>query len=164
MPAHLIEQLAATPKKLAHLVAEASEEQLNDAISGGWPARIVLAHFRDDEFLCMRLSLERMLAEVDPLLHFVDGADWEPGRNRARDRKDVLLGDFALQRQASLSILNGLRTEEWARTGRTGVGRVLTIEELVQRWVRHDAEHVGQLETAIGETYEAIFERRRRRE
>ena len=155
----LIQQLAATPSALAHLVAEADDATLDAAAPGEWSARTVLAHFRDDEVLCMRVALSRMLAEESPALHFMDGADWEPGRNRSRDRKEWLLADFALQRQASLGILRMLRPEDLARPGSSGE-REFTLEQFVAAWVRHDREHIGQLEAAVGETLGEVRARR----
>ena len=163
MDQELIAQLAATPATLAHLVAEADDERLDAASAGDWSARTILAHFRDDEYLCMRAALTRMLAEERPLLHFMDGADWEPERNPTRDKRELLLADFALQRQASLGILRMLRPEDWQRTG-TRDGTELTIERLVATWVRHDREHIAQLEAAVGETLEQVRERRARME
>lgn len=157
----LIEQLAATPRALAHLVAEATDKHLDAALDGGWSARTILAHFRDDEFLCMRAAVTRMLAEEVPTLHFIDGADWEPGRNRTRDRKELLLADFALQRQASLGILRMLRVDELERRGIRET-REFTVAQLVSAWVRHDREHVAQLERAVGETLEDVRARRAR--
>ena len=160
-----LDRLAATPKMLAHLVVEATDERLDaDAAAGEWPARTILAHFRDDEYLCMRVALERMLAEDVPNLRFIDGADWAPGRNRTRERTAVLLSDFALQRQASLNILASQRPADWERRGRTEGGREFSIAEFVQAWAAHDAEHLRQLETVLGETYEAVYERRMARE
>ena len=111
----LIDRLAATPKTLAHLVVEADARLLDAAPVGGWSARTILAHMRDDEYLCMRCALERMLAEEGPQLRFIDGSDWEPGRNRTRDRKEQILGDFALQRQATIGILRAMRPGDWRR-------------------------------------------------
>ena len=157
----LIDALAGTPKALAQLVADASDELLDESVEGGWSARTILAHFRDDEFLCTRVALERMLAEREPELLFIDGADWEPGRNRTRDRKPWLLGDFALQRQASISILRLMRPEDWQRSGRSG-GREFSIERFVRRWVEHDREHVAELERLMGETADEAQTRRAR--
>ena len=158
-----IARLAATPAALAHLVAEADDAALDAAPPGQWSARTLLAHFRDDEYLCMRVALERMLAEEKPTLRFIDGGEWEPGRRRTRDRKEWLLGDFALQRQASMAILRGLGPGDWERTGERE-GRVLTIATLVDVWMRHDAEHIASLEAALGETLEQIKHRRARRD
>jgi hypothetical protein len=155
----LIQQMAATPASLAHLVAEASDQQLDAAAPGEWGARTILAHFRDDEYLCMRVALERMLADDHPEVRFVEGADWEPGRNRTRERKDWLLADFALQRQASIAILRMLRPEDRQRRG-TSDGREFTVEQFAATWVRHDREHIAQLERALGETLETVRARR----
>lgn len=157
----LLTRLAQTPAALAHLVAEATDALLDEARPGEWSARTILAHFRDDEFLCSRVAVERMLAEVNPAVHFIDGADWEPGRNHSRDRKEHLLAGFALQRQASLAILQMLAPADWERTA-TRDGRSLTLRQLVQTWVNHDAEHLAQLEHAVGETLAEVKARRAR--
>jgi hypothetical protein len=162
MDHELIDRLAATPRTLAHLVAEASDEALDRAPNGDWSARTVLAHFRDDEYLCMRVALERMLAEELPVLNFIEGEHWEPGRNRSRDRKDWLLGDFALQRQASLGILRGMRPEDWSRKGRRTDGREFTVAQFATAWVAHDADHIAQLERCLGESLADVMERRAR--
>ena len=155
-------QLAATPGTLAHLVAESDDGVLDVAAPDQWSARTLLAHFRDDEYLCMRVALERMLAEMTPMLRFIDGADWEPKRRRTRDRKEWLLGDFALQRQASVGILRGLGAEDWERTGQTAERGVFTIASFVEAWARHDAEHIASLESVLGETLAEVKARRAR--
>lgn len=164
MHSDLIAQLAATPSTLAHLVAESTEAELDAAPDGEWNARTLLAHFRDDEYLCMRVALERMLAEETPTLRFIDGGEWEPGRSHARDRKDWLLADFALQRQASVAIFRALQPTDWERTGRTIENGLFTVATFLRAWVNHDAEHIAQLEAALGETLEQVRYRRARRD
>lgn len=154
--------LAATPKAVAQLVAEATDSQLDHVAAGQWNARTVMAHLRDDEYLCMRVALERMLAESQPAVLFIDGADWEPGRNRSRERKELILADFALQRQATLGILNALRPEDWDRTATTGGRQPFTVRQLVQQWAAHDREHFAELERLLGETLEQVMARRAR--
>ena len=157
-----IDQLAATPKTLAHLLAEATDDRLDASIDGGWSARTVVAHLRDDEYLCMRVALERALAEDTPEVCFIEGADWVWNRNTTRDRKELLLADFALQRQASVSILRMLRPADWDRSMRSGERSPFTISRLLDGWLRHDAEHVAQLESALGETLDDVLKRRAR--
>jgi hypothetical protein len=159
----LLARLAATPKTLAHLVVEADEAAMDARpAGGGWSARTILAHFRDDEMLCMRTALARMLAEATPEVHFLDGADWEPERNRGRDRKEMLLADFALQRQATLNMFASLRPGDWSRTATSGGGEPFSVSDFLGAWVRHDAEHIAQLEAAVGETLSDVLERRAR--
>lgn len=160
----LIARLAATPRTLAHLVAEAPEERLDMAFAGGWSPRTILAHLRDEEYLGMRVALERMLAEDNPVLRFPAADAWEPARNRGRDRKEWLLGDFALQRQASIAILRSLRPGDWERRGQAPTGREFAVSGLVRYWAAHDAEHIAGLEAALGETLAEVIDRRRRLE
>ncbi len=156
----LIDRLAATPKILANLVAEATDERLDAVVGNGWSARTTLAFFRDDESLATRCALERMLAEYHPALSFPNSVDWERRRNRSRDRKEQLLGDFALQRQASLAILRGLRPEDWERRGSAEDLGDFSIAEFVADWVKYDHDHIVELEKAIGETFAQVMERR----
>ncbi len=161
MTAERIERLAATPKTLAHLVAEATDEALDARpAEGEWSVRTILAHVRDNEFLCMRLSLERGLAEEEPGVSFLDGRRWEAGRNRSRDRKEQILGDFALQRQASVAILRSLRDEDWERGLRVAERGRVTLSDLVEMWVRESDEHVAQIERLLGETLAEVQARR----
>lgn len=158
-----IDLLSATPKTLAHLVAEASDELLDTVVAPGeWTARTILAHLRDDEFLCMRVCVERALAEEKPSVALLDGADWVGERNQTRDRKEWLLADFALQRQASVSILRALRPAEWERRMHHAEHGEFTISQFLDAWLRHDAEHVAQLERAVGETLRDVLRRRAR--
>ena len=155
-------QLAATPAKLAHLTVEADDAALDDAPAGEWSARVVLAHLRDAESLEFRLGLERLLAEPPPALYFLPPDQWERERVRERDGKSVLLSDFALQRQASLNLLDAMRESDWARTGAAPGGRPIVASAFVQVWAGHDAAHLSQIETLLGETAEAARERRAR--
>lgn len=159
-----VDRLAATPSQLAHLVAEVTEARLDwSETPDGWSPRTILAHLRDDEYLCMRAALERMLALDNPDVAIVEGADWEPNRNRTRERKELLLADFALQRQASLGILRLLRPEDWNRKGQSAQGEI-TVSYLVEQWALHDATHLEQLEAALGETVGDVIARRSRPE
>jgi hypothetical protein len=164
MSSPLLDRLAATPSMVAHLVVEADGAALAAETPDGWSALTTLAHLRDTEYLVHRLALERLLAEEEPRLAPFDDVAWRGGRNRTRDRKELLLADFALQRQASLTILRGLRPEDWERRGSAPDGTMLTVAGLVERWLRADERHVGVLEGIAGETYAEAVERRRRRE
>lgn len=148
-PAEVIDRLAATPKTLARLVAEASDERLDAAPAGEWPARTILAHLRDNESLVGRLRIERMLAEDNPEFVLVEPEPWAVGRSRERDRKQLLLADFALHRQATVTLLRSLRPEEWARTGRHPLRGRVTIEDWARTWLEHDANHIAQLESVL---------------
>ena len=155
-------QLAATPSKLAHLTVEATDDALDAAPEGEWSARIVLAHLRDAESLEFRVGLERLLAEPNPALFFLPPDQWERGRNHDRDEKSVVLGDFALQRQASLNLIATMRPVDWERSGGGPRGEPFSAAEFVQIWAGHDTAHLGQIEAVLGDTVAGAQERRAR--
>ncbi|MBI5949633.1 MAG: DinB family protein [Chloroflexi bacterium] len=158
--ADALDRLAATPKRLAHLVAEASDAVLDAAPPGEWSARTVLAHFRDCEVLADGMRLARMLAEEAPVFADFDEAAWAANRNRSRDHKAQLLGDFALHRQATLLIFAGLRPEDWERTGSHPMRGAFTVRTWVDQWLEHDLGHLDQLERLLGETVDEVLKRR----
>jgi len=155
-------QLAATPTRLAHLTVESADEDLDAAPEGEWSARVVLAHLRDAESLEFRVGLERLVAEPNPALFFLPPDEWERDRNRDRDEKSVLLGDFALQRQASLNVITTMRDADWERTAPGPRDEPITVAQFVQIWAGHDAAHLGQIEALLGDTVEGARERRAR--
>lgn len=158
----LLERLAATPRRLAQLVAEADEAALDAAPPGEWSPREVLAHVRDLELLVYRTGLARMLAEEEPLIPPFDQVAWAARRPRRRDRKEQLLGDFALQRQATLNLLAQLGPAEWERHALLGGGRTVSLAAWVEGMAAHDAEHFAQMERLLGWTHAQAMERRRR--
>ena len=155
-------QLAATPSRLAHLTVEADDANLDTAPEGEWSARTVLAHLRDAEMVEFRVGLERLVAEPNPALYFLPPDEWERDRNRDRDEKSVLLGDFALQRQASMNLIATMRESDWERTAPGPRGEPITAAQFVQIWAGHDAAHLGQIEALLGQTADEAQERRAR--
>lgn len=155
-------QLAATPSRLAHLTVESADEDLDAAPEGEWPARVVLAHLRDVESLEFRVGLERLIAEPNPALYFLPPDEWERERNRDRDGKGVLLGDFALQRQASMNLIATMRDSDWERTAPGPRDEPITAAQFVQIWAGHDATHLRQIEALLGQTADEAQERRAR--
>ena len=161
MTRELLNKLRDTPTQAARLVAEASEASLDRKTGDGWSARVILAHLRDIEYLEMRMLLERILGEDVPELHFLDAEQWQVTRNKTRDDKKQLLGDFALQRQATMNILDALRAKDWTRKGTMAGddGSTITVRELVEGWLDHDEGHIAQMEEALGTTVDDFHAR-----
>jgi len=145
----LITELAAIPDRLDEAVASASDAQLDSASEGEWPARTVIAHLRDDEFMVLRLRLERMLVEHEPDLAPFDEKAWAAARNTGRDSREQLLSDFRLQRHASVAILNTLRPDDWRRIGRQPEIGAFDIHWWLEHWLGHDNTHLAQITSAI---------------
>lgn len=145
----LLEQLTATPVQLADLVAGANDERLDGAPPGEWSARTIIAHLRDDEFMVMRLRLERILVENQPDLAPSDEKAWAASRFTGRDAPDELLADFRLHREASLSILRRLDQDDWLRTGLQPEYGAFDIHWWLQHWTEHDDTHLTQIRDAL---------------
>jgi hypothetical protein len=118
-----------------------------------WTAREILAHLVDDEMYVMRLRMERIVKEERPHLTPHDEKHWFATRNTTRDARDELLADFALQRAASLGILDMLRESDWARRGFQPEYGEFTAEGWLERWVAHDLTHLRQIERNLEAYY-----------
>ncbi|MFQ5382585.1 MAG: DinB family protein [Dehalococcoidia bacterium] len=148
----VIAELAAVPDRLARAIAPASDAALDSAPEGEWTARTVLAHLRDDEFMVMRLRLERMLVENEPELAPFDERAWAVSRNTSRDSRDDLLSDFRTQRGASVAILKTLAPDDWRRVGHQPEIGSFDIHWWLEHWLDHDNNHLAQIESALAQS------------
>lgn len=148
----LIDILDATPRILEEIASHADEALFDKAWPGEWTPRTVLAHLRDDEFLVMRMRLERLLAEERPMLMPFDEAEWATNRWTGRDAIPELIEDFRAQRAASSQILRRLTEDKWTRPGYQPELGEVTIRSWTEHWVEHDQEHVNQLRAGLGFT------------
>jgi hypothetical protein len=145
----LLDDFAATPAILAQIATGVGDDDLDAAREGEWSARTVIAHLRDDEFMVMRLRLERMLVENEPDLAPFDEKAWAASRFTGRDGLDELLTDVRLHREASLSILRRLEPDDWLRTGRQPEHGAFDIHWWLQHWTEHDNIHLDQIRDAL---------------
>src|SRR5579872_5817446 len=106
----LVATLGETHHALVRLTADQPDVALDYWMSpGDWTVREILAHLVDDEMFVMRTRFERMMKESRPHLAPHDEKAWFANRSTARDQRDELLADFAVQRAASLGIFALLR-------------------------------------------------------
>lgn len=147
-------RFAASPERLAEVVAGASEEALDRLPAlREWSARTVLAHLRDDEFMVMRLRIERMLAEDGPTLAPFDEQAWERSRWRGDDNTDALLAGFRLHRAASADIVNRLTEVEWRRLGHQPEIGTFDLHWWVEHCLEHDEVHIAQVARALDHSH-----------
>lgn len=151
-PATLIDGLASTPGRLEALLREADDAALDAAPAGEWSARTALAHLRDDEFMVMRLRLERMAVEDEPALVPFDEKAWADNRWTGRDALPELLADFRAQREATLHILRRLQPGDWRRTGTQPEYGRFNIHYWVENTLDHDETHLAQIAAALRRT------------
>ena len=146
--------MAATPDRLEAAVSNADDGVLDAAPDGEWSARTVLAHLRDDEFMVMRLRLERMTVEDNPTLAPFDEKAWAAARWTGRDALDELIPDFRLQREVTLHILRRLNDDDWLRTGLQPEYGAFDVHWWVEHWLEHDETHVAQISAALAKAKE----------
>ncbi len=144
-----IPTMAHLPRQLATMVEHAGEAALDRAPEGAWPARTILAHLRDEEAYVFRLRVERMLGEDEPEFTPYPPEVWLAERQTDRDGTRDLLRDFALQRQASVNLLERVSETDQHRRGHHPVHGRFTIASWVDYWSKHDREHYFQLERVL---------------
>jgi hypothetical protein len=147
----LLEALSATPDRLEALTRDAGDVALDAAPEGEWSARTVLAHLRDDEFMVMRLRLERMMVEDNPSLAPFDERAWAARRWKGRDALPELLADFRLQRDATLMLVRRLEGDNWLRTASQPEYGAFDVHWWAEHWLEHDETHVAQIGSALTE-------------
>ena len=147
-----LEALRQTHSELVRLTSGLSDAALDfRAAPDDWTIREILAHLVDDEKFVMRTRMERMMKEEQPVLPPHDERKWYASRNTSRDALDQLLGDFAVQRAASLGIVEMLRESDWLRNGYQPENGEFTADEWVGRWAKHDEVHLRQIEARLAE-------------
>lgn len=143
----LLAVLKESPAMLEQQTRSLSDAELDfRPEASAWTIRENLAHLVNNEMVVMRTRLERMLKEDQPELPLHDEQAWYAQRNTARDTIDELLGDFAIQRAASLGIFVSMRAEEWKREALHAEFGCFNIAEWLERWAEHDLAHRQQIE------------------
>ena len=148
-PAALLDALAATPDRLDALLDGVPEAALDSAPAGEWPARTVISHLRDNEWMVERPRLSRMLLEDHPTLVPFDEQAWAASPWNAHDPAPQLLRDFRLQRDATLAVLRRLQPDHWRRTGLQPEYGEFDVHWLLDQWLTHDETHLAQIEATL---------------
>ena len=143
----VIDRLAAMPQTVRELVSGRTAEELSRRPAGDFfSLRENVLHLRDIDVDAYEQRVVRILAEENPFLPDVDGAKLAKERDYNAQPLGPALEAFAASRARSVARLRALREEDLDRTARLeGVGAV-TLRELLQRWLEHDAGHVKEME------------------
>jgi hypothetical protein len=112
---------------------------------GEWCVLEVVGHLIEADERGFAGRVRTLLADPDP-----EFRTWDPDAV-ARERQDCardsagLLAEWTRLREAGAALVDGLRPEDLARTGRhPQVGR-LSIADLIAEWVHHDRNHQRQI-------------------
>ena len=143
----VIDRLAAMPQTVRELVSGRSAEELSRRPAGDFfSLRENVLHLRDVDIEGYEQRIVRILSEEHPFLTDLDGGKLAVERDYNAQPLAPALEAFAASRARSVERLRGLSEKELERTAELeGVGR-LTLRELLQRWLEHDAGHVKEME------------------
>ncbi len=141
----LIERLNANASALRNEAAGLPEATL--AYRPGeneWSIKEIAGHLRDHaQFLHRRLYV--MIKLEEPRLEAYDQEALVRDRNPQAAPIEQLLTEFSAQRGETIDMLADLVHWNWARTGHHAELGRLSVRQLVDRAVAHDATHLAQI-------------------
>jgi hypothetical protein len=104
----------------------------------------VIAHLADAE-LVRAERIRRILADDDPLILPFDENLWHERLARGPRDEGLSLALYEAAILTTAELLTALSAGHWERAGVHAESGAVTITELVERGVRHAAEHAAQL-------------------
>src|SRR3954453_3650581 len=140
----IIDRLEETPKRVRELIAGRSDEELSFKPSpDAFSLRENLLHLRDIDVEGYEVRIAGLLDERGPReFPDIDGAALARERNYNVQPAAPALEDFAASRARSIARLR--ESPDVKRYGRGGT-RAVSVESLLEDWMRHDSEHVAEM-------------------
>jgi hypothetical protein len=141
----LIEPLRALPEELARELRGISErEALYREAPESWCLKEQLGHLRDyAEVTHKRLYM--VSTQTDPRLEPYDQDAYAREHRYTEREVDQMLIELRDHRAATVELLTSLVNWNWARTGvHTELGR-MSIRQMVERMIRHEAGHLADV-------------------
>ena len=145
-----LERLGRTGHELDAAIADRPESTLcRRPDEKNWAPKEVVCHLRDtEEFFMLRFQTLAAAAHEPPLVP-ADPERWAHDRQYIRSDAGEAGRAFRRRREESLAHLRGLSDAQWVRAGlHPTLGRV-TVEDIVNLMVWHDANHLDQLHRAL---------------
>ena len=148
-PNHVIERLRDVPSRIARLFGTLPASRLSAApAEGEWSTTEILAHLRaSDDVLAYRAYM--ILARDNPPLPAFDERRWAEVAGYARLDALDSLQTYARRREELVTLLDGLASEAWARTGQHETRGAVTLLDVLTTLLEHEEEHCAQLEAAV---------------
>lgn len=135
----LLDLLAQSPTKLRDAARVAGE-----APAGEWNGAQVMAHMAAVEQLWFG-RLNAIMHQPDALLT-APGAEFGALQERLMGGTvEENIDEFNRVRGETVSLLMGLSLRDWEKTGTHPTRGAITIADIVETAIDHDAEHLGQL-------------------
>jgi hypothetical protein len=145
----VVDSLRATVPALVSLVTGSSRAGFDRRPAPGeWSATIVMSHLADAE-LVYGMRLRTAIANPGGFLPAYDENDWAARFAPLDDDPSVALARFRVLRESTVAIVESLTDEEWERAGLHEEAGELSVRQLVDRIVSHDAAHLDQIRAAL---------------
>jgi len=114
--------------------------------SGEWTAREIVHHLADSETHAY-VRLRRLIAEDEPVIQGYDEPEY--ARRLHYDRPiESSLAVLRAVRASSLELLESLTPAEWSRSGRHSDSGVYAVDDWLQIYANHSADHAEQIRRA----------------
>ena len=118
--------------------------------TGGWSAREVVHHLADSE-MTSAIRLRKLLAEDAPTIEGYDETEFAERLHYRSRPIEPSLAALRAARETTVSILEELRQEDWARSGtHTESGRY-SVQTWLEIYARHAHDHAEQITAAISD-------------
>lgn len=115
-----------------------------------FPALSQLCHVRDIETDGYHVRFRRVREEINPTLASIDGERLAELRHYSMAEPAAVFAAIRDARAQTLALLDGVRAEEWQRTGVFGEYGTVTLRGLVHYLCSHDQQHLCGLQWLLG--------------
>lgn len=121
-----------------------SEAELDNPDAQGWTPRQVVHHLADSE-MTSAMRLRKLVAEANPVIWGYDEELYS--RTLAYDRRPIgpSLAALKAARETTLSILEHLSEEEWAKSGWHTESGPYSVERWLEIYAAHAHDHAEQI-------------------
>ena len=145
-----MKELSATPEKVRALVAGLSEEALSYSPGPDvFSLRENVAHLRDIDVLGYEQRVARTLSEERPFLPDLNGAQLAIIGDCKHADIGAAVEALAASRARSMTLLLAAGESALARTAHLETVGDVTLRQLLDRWIEHDAEHLRDMELLV---------------
>jgi hypothetical protein len=110
-----------------------------------WCVKDVIGHLIEAERRGFAGRISVVLESDAPLLEGWDPAEVARGRHDAVKDVESLIGELLTLREAGAVLVARLTAEEFRRIGRHPKVGDLSVRDVLQEWVYHDANHLKQI-------------------
>lgn len=136
------------PRRLAAAVSGLPDQLLRYKPSPDkWCILELLGHLADVELVYSH-RLRQMLAEKKSVIAPMNQDDWAQNLGYLEAAPAELVAQYGLNRHHNLRLLRRINVDDLQKSAYHPEKKAeVTVEDLVQRIVRHDANHIAQIET-----------------